>query len=360
MNPSGWATVSLMPSDNIEGFRPEVLKLLKELNSPVYRWPGGNFVSGYNWKDGIGDPDRRPPRKNPAWLGVEHNDVGIDEFMRFCELLDTEPYITVNSGQGARRQAAEEVEYVNGAASTRHGQVARRERHGSSPGPSSGGRSATRCTAVGSSDTCRSRITRRNTTVSPRHMRAEDPSIKIDRRRRRGPLERRHAAGMRGRHGPHQRAFLLSARGPGLTRPRCPDPARGPANRRGPPQIPPDDPRAQRARTFRIALDEWNYWYGPHVFGELGHALFSQGRAWALRPACTKYFRQSDIIFMANYAQTVNVIGSIKTSKTAAAFETTGLVLKLYRAHFGTIPVKVDGTPAPLDVAAWKDRRKKP
>jgi alpha-N-arabinofuranosidase len=62
---------------------------------------------------------------------------------------------------------------------------------------------------------------------------------------------------------------------------------------------------------------------------------------------------------MANYAQTVNVIGAIKTTKTAAAFDTTGLVLKLYRAQFGTLPVKVAGTPEPLDVmAAWTEGQK--
>jgi len=62
-------TVSLMPSDNIEGFRNDVIALLRELDSPVYRWPGGNFVSGYNWRDGIGDRDRRPPRKKSGMDG---------------------------------------------------------------------------------------------------------------------------------------------------------------------------------------------------------------------------------------------------------------------------------------------------
>ncbi|HUW92617.1 MAG TPA: hypothetical protein VMV74_05600, partial [Bacteroidales bacterium] len=111
-------TVSLMPSDNIEGFRPDVIALLRELNAPVYRWPGGNFVSGYNWRDGIGDRDKRPPRKNPAWQGVEHNDVGIHEFMTFCKLLDTEPYIAVNAGLGNSEQAKQEVEYCNGGSET--------------------------------------------------------------------------------------------------------------------------------------------------------------------------------------------------------------------------------------------------
>jgi alpha-N-arabinofuranosidase len=71
--------------------------------------------------------------------------------------------------------------------------------------------------------------------------------------------------------------------------------------------------------------------------------------------ALNEYGRQSDIMFMANYAQTVNVIGAIKTTKTAAALETTGLVLKLYRRHFGSVPVKTVAS-RPLDaLAAWSD-----
>jgi alpha-N-arabinofuranosidase len=93
-------TISLMPADNIEGMRADTLALLKELNAPIYRWPGGNFVSGYDWRDGVGDRDKRPPRTNPAWTGVEHNDFGMHEFIRFCELVETEPWITVNTGFG--------------------------------------------------------------------------------------------------------------------------------------------------------------------------------------------------------------------------------------------------------------------
>ena len=72
-----------------------------------------------------------------------------------------------------------------------------------------------------------------------------------------------------------------------------------------------------------------------------------------------EYFRNSDIVFLANYAQTVNVIGCIKTSKTDAAFATTALPLKLYRQHFGTIPVEVTGDVSPLDIAAaWTSDKK--
>ncbi len=88
------AAASLMPSDNIKGYRPEVIELMKQLDAPIYRWPGGNFVSGYDWKDGIGDPDKRPTKFERAW----------------------------NTGLGTAELAANEVEYFNGPASTKMGQ----------------------------------------------------------------------------------------------------------------------------------------------------------------------------------------------------------------------------------------------
>jgi len=111
-------------------------------------------------------------------------------------------------------------------------------------------------------------------------------------------------------------------------------------------------------KDIRIALDEWNYWYGPHVFGELGTRYFVKD-ALGIAAGLHEMVRNSDMLFMANYAQTVNVIGAIKTTRTAAAFETTGLVLKLYRKHFGTIPVAVEGELYDLDVAAaWTADKK--
>ena len=113
-----------------------------------------------------------------------------------------------------------------------------------------------------------------------------------------------------------------------------------------------------KGKDIRIAMTEWNYWYGQHQFGELGTRYFHKDGLGIAR-GLHEYFRHSDIIFLANYAQTVNVIGCIKTTKTEAAFETTGLVLKLYRNHFGTIPVAVTGEAYPLDVAAaWTSDRK--
>ena len=115
--------VSLMPGDNVSGFKAATVRYLKELGIEMARWPGGNFVSAYDWRDGIGDRDRRPPRRDLAWNGLESNDMGVDDFLTFCRLVGATPYLAVNSGLGDAHSAAEEVEYVNGPASTRLGRL---------------------------------------------------------------------------------------------------------------------------------------------------------------------------------------------------------------------------------------------
>ena len=108
---------------------------------------------------------------------------------------------------------------------------------------------------------------------------------------------------------------------------------------------------ALQGKNIRIAMDEWNFWYGPHIFGELGTRYFWRD-GMGIAAGLHEFFRNSDIYYMANYAQTVNVIGCIKTTGTSSAFETTGLVLKMYREFFGKIPVSVSGKPEPLDIVA--------
>ena len=110
--------VSLMPADNLDGFRPDAIAALKSLRSGVYRLPGGNFVSAHEWRNAIGDPDKRPPTWDPVWRAVQPNDIGTDEFMTMCKLLGVEPYITLNAGTGDEWSAAQYVEYANGAVTT--------------------------------------------------------------------------------------------------------------------------------------------------------------------------------------------------------------------------------------------------
>jgi len=121
--------VSMMPADNVQGWRPEVIEVLRSLRSGVYRWPGGNFVSAHDWRNAIGDPDRRPPILDPVWNAVQSNDVGTDEFMALCRLTGVEPYITVNAGLGDAAAAADYVEYANGPVSSPMGALRARNGH---------------------------------------------------------------------------------------------------------------------------------------------------------------------------------------------------------------------------------------
>ncbi len=95
------------------GFRQDVLELVKQLNVSVVRYPGGNFVSGYNWEDGIGDRSRRPRKLELAWNSIETNEIGIDEFQEWAKRADTEVMMTVNLGTRGADEARNLVEYCN-------------------------------------------------------------------------------------------------------------------------------------------------------------------------------------------------------------------------------------------------------
>ncbi len=104
------------PSSNFadeNGFRKDLIDLIKELNVPVVRWPGGNFVSGYNWQDGIGPKEQRPARPDLAWNSIETNKMGTDEYAKFCKLIGAENFICINAGTGTLDDARHWVEYCN-------------------------------------------------------------------------------------------------------------------------------------------------------------------------------------------------------------------------------------------------------
>ncbi len=95
------------------GFRRDVLDAAKKLNIPILRWPGGNFSSNYHWKDGIGPREQRPPRLEMAWGTVESNRFGTHDFLKYAEMMGTEPYICANLGTGSWEEAQQWVEYCN-------------------------------------------------------------------------------------------------------------------------------------------------------------------------------------------------------------------------------------------------------
>ncbi len=104
--------VFLFPADQVDGMNPEMIAMAKALRTPVVRY-GGNFTSGYHWRDGIGPIDKRVSMLNQSWGMPEYNHFGTDEFLRFCRLIHADPQVALNLGSGTPEEAAEWVRYID-------------------------------------------------------------------------------------------------------------------------------------------------------------------------------------------------------------------------------------------------------
>ena len=103
-----------------DGFRKDVMAALKRLKMTAMRYPGGNFVSGYHWEDGVGPRDERPTMRDLAWQSMETNQFGTDEFMALNNKMGWTPMFTVNLGTGTPEEARNWVEYCNIAPGTKY------------------------------------------------------------------------------------------------------------------------------------------------------------------------------------------------------------------------------------------------
>jgi alpha-N-arabinofuranosidase len=350
--------------------RADTLELVRKLAPPITRWPGGNFVSGYCWRDGLGDRDRRPPRWERAWQAVEDNDFGLDEFLAFCAEAGTEPYIAVNTGLGSVADAADEVEYANGSPQTRWG--AERAKNGH-PEPYNVAWWGIGNEMYGGWQLGNVPVER----YALRHkafveaMRAKDARIKVIAVGAPGGWNdlilsacARHMDLLSGHHYTERK----------LRVPFSPEDARkyeegflaysghvaagvrglvaDLRKRQGKGQ--PDVDR------IRLAVDEWGIvrdWNPTPDASGVGafEHYYCLGDALAVARALHELLRSADVVAMANWAQTVNVIGAIKTSRTHAALDPAGHVLALYRAHLkgDLVPLVAPGLFAVDAVAAW-------
>ena len=396
---------SLMPADNVAGFRRDVVAALRSLRSGVYRFPGGNYVSAFDWRNAVGDRDRRPPIYDPVWRAVQPNDVGTDEFLTLCSLLGVEPYITVNAGLGDARSAADLVEYTNGSVQTPMGRLRALNGH---PEPYhvkfwGVGNEAWGSWQMGAMSLDQFVI--KNNEFADA-MRAVDPSIVLiasgampDAMTGSGESQKRTGKIIPDDLGPadwtgglllhsldhldmisehyysygNRRFDVTTGRSVPLD-PNEPlvDWMRRPANHvkikveayeHYLELIP-----ALRAKPVSIAMDEWAYAGSPPNRYRVVPAY-----AWAFH----EMFRRSDLYQMAAFTFATSLLSA---SRTAAVLNPAGLLFKLYRDHFGTIPVSVAGNAPqsapkyppggeepkvnagsptyPLDVAAaWTDDR---
>jgi len=357
--------VSLMPADNINGFRADIVKLLRELNAGMYRWPGGNFVSGYDWRDGIGERDTRPPRYDYAWRTVEYNDAGIDEFMTLCSLIEIDPYICVNSGFGDAHSAAQWVEYCNGSVDTPMGRLRAMNGH---PQPYK-----VKWWGIGNEMygqwqlghmSIDDYVIKHNTFAKA--MRQIDPTIEIV------------ASGAT----PFEMSTIARHH-------RAPLPSKLPFEYGSPEDwsgnllanssdyfeyisehlypltdsafdldaqkfVEVKDPLEDRIRRIpnrmRCAVEAWEEYLKrmPHLKDKnikLAIDEWAGGRRGFMRALCAaeglqEMFRHSHIIKMGAYTA---FISNISHDGADATYSATGLVFKLYRRHFGTVPVEVSG-----------------
>ena len=367
------ACLSLMPADNVDGMRADTLELVKRLNSPIYRWPGGNFVSGYRWKDGLGPRDRRPPRWERAWGQVEDNDFGVDEFMALCRYLETEPLIVVNTGLGPVEEAADLVRYVNGSPDTPWG--ARRARAGH-PEPYGVvwwgiGNEMYVGTQLGKVRVERYAV-RHNAFV--RAMKVVDPNIKVVAVGHPGPwndiLVPRCASTMDLLSGHHYTLRQIRV-------PFSPEDSRlyeqnylaySGKVAEGVRRLV-DDLRVRQDGSnpavdrIRLSIDEWGIAreWDPEPDGPgigIYEVYYPLGDCIACGRALHELIRSADLVEIAQWPQTVNVAGAIKTSRTHAVMGSVGHLLTLYRARVSgrLVPTELSGD-APIDVvAAWDEK----
>jgi alpha-N-arabinofuranosidase len=365
--------VSLMPADNVRGFRPDTTGLLKQQRSGMWRWPGGNFLSAHEWRYAIGDPDKRPPIWDPVWSAVQPNDVGTDEWMILMELLGVDPFISVNAGFGDAWSAAQLVEYANGAATTPMGRQRAANGH---PAPYN-----IKWWGIGNEmyGTWQHGVMPLDQYVIKHNlfakaMRKVDPSITLlatgatpeemtiygISRRLTGKAipEPGSAADWTGGLFTHcfdsidvmsehfysyagQRTDIESAKRIKIEETLV-EWVRRPANRvRNKVEAYEDYYQripALKTRQIPMAIDEWAYSGAPsNLRGNLAHAMVLQ-----------EMFRHTGMIRMAGHTMGTS---SIEYNDAEAALNTTGMLFKLYRDRFGTVPVQVGGNspvPAPM------------
>jgi alpha-N-arabinofuranosidase len=355
------------PLSDSFGYRKDVLEAVRRLHIPLLRWPGGNFASGYNWKDGIGPRDKRPRRWDTAWEAAEPNLFGTDEFLRYCRMIGAEPYITVNMGTGTMQEAADWVEYCNATTDTSWANERRKNGH---PEPYNVkfwglGNEVYGDWEAGYKD---ARHYAADALEFAKMMRWVDSSIKLiavsdgddpvhwdvtvleQLKDFADYLSVHHYGGsfdtvkeMQDAQHMERQIQVLDALITAVTA------------------------RSRRKQRIAIAVDEWNIWFrspsertDPHKLEE----VYNLRDALWVASAFNIFHRMCRTVRMANLAQLVNMIAPILTNKNGLVLQTTYFPFQLYAEHCGNVALdalvrsepfpKTAGVPY-IDVSATTD-----
>ncbi|KAJ2895529.1 putative alpha-L-arabinofuranosidase C [Zalerion maritima] len=330
------------PLSDEHGFRKDVMDALRELDIPVVRYPGGNFVATYNWEDGVGPKELRPKRPELAWLGTESNEFGTDEFMKWLDVLSegkakrVEPYFALNFGTGTLREALAWVEYCNGTKDTYYANLRRKNGH---PEPYN-----VKYWALGNEmwgpwqvGQMTKEVYAETAAQWGKAIRLLDPNVCLilcgetghaswDHHVLRECIEfvdmhSIHIYTAAHAHMPNVTAPLSAERAI-QTAAALIDMARIEKN------IDPAKPQTT------ICFDEWNVWDPDRAPGDKGgEEAYTLSDALAVAVWLNVFIRQSRHLGMANIAQTVNVISPLMTTKEGIIKQTTWWPLLLYSKY---------------------------
>ncbi|KAI1480646.1 glycoside hydrolase family 51 protein [Daldinia eschscholtzii] len=330
------------PLSDEDGFRTDVLSALRELDIPVVRYPGGNFVATYHWQDGVGPRDKRPKRPELAWLGTETNQFGTDDFMRWLDKLSAgkkqrvEPYLCLNFGTGTLDEALAWVEYCNGTRDTHYANLRRANGH---PEPY-----RVKYWALGNEvwgpwqvEQMTKEDYAKKAVQWAKALRLLDPSIELILCGQDGQSSWDHyvlheCVGWVDMHSIHiytasnkhlhnataplaaERAIQITASLIDLAR----------IENKVAPTKPPT----------RVCFDEWNVWDPERAPGDKGaEEQYTLSDALAVGVWLNVFVRQSKYIGMANIAQTVNVISPLMTNERGVVRQATWWPLLLFSKY---------------------------
>lgn len=343
------------PLSNKEGFRIDVLEKVKELRTPLMRYPGGTVTKIYHWKDGIGPKAERPTRRNLIWGGEDNNHVGTDEFMSYSEQLNAAPFLTVNMSTGTAEEASDWVEYCNAGGESYYAALRRKNGHAAPYNVKYWG--------LGNEEAAREDAGVlqdpadyvRKAWYYAKLMKLQDPGIELimvgdDEHWNKTILEGLHpicnyislhlyAGSLPGKKASlftsiakmEEKVVATAAQIKALTPStletfskwyRFP-------GRKGP---------------VKIALDEWGIWESG---GEGAYGLeqsYNWNHALGVASFLNMFHRHADVIGMATWAQTVNVLAPVMTNGTQSVCQTIYYPMVLYRQLCGSKNVQSDVT----------------
>jgi len=320
------------PLSDERGFRKDVIDAMKSLRMPNLRYPGGNFVSGYHWQDGVGPKDKRPRKKELAWHTVESNRFGTDEFIEYCRAVDTEPFLCVNLGTGTPEEAAAWVEYCNG---TEDSYYANMRRANGYPEPHNVKYWGLGNEMGGFWQICQKNAEEYATVAieAAKMMRWVDPSIKLI------------AVGALGDHNDPSWNIEVLDRLAGFADYIALHIYVGNSDYYSNVASPLAAEKQidlfnatitlalanKKVPRTEIAMDEWNVWY--RTFGEGLEERYDLSDALVVAGFLNVMHRNCTAVTLANLAQMVNVIAPIVTDEKGLFLQTIYHPLKLYRDH---------------------------